>query len=68
MGKGLSLMIVEQAAINPAGQYRERLIFVDRDECIEGLTKLAQVIHKNNQAAVMKPNYVEGLIEKIKSE
>jgi NADPH2 dehydrogenase len=55
--KGLSLMIVEQAAINPAGQYRKRLIFVDREECIEGLTKLAHVIHKNNQVAVLQINH-----------
>lgn len=55
--KGLSLMVVEQAAIAPEGQYRERLIFVDRDECIEGLSKLANVIHKNNQIAVLQINH-----------
>lgn len=55
--KGPALIIVEQAAIAPAGQYRERLIFADRDECIEGLSRLAEVIHKNNQVAVLQINH-----------
>jgi 2,4-dienoyl-CoA reductase-like NADH-dependent reductase (Old Yellow Enzyme family) len=55
--KGPSLIVVEQAAIAPNGQYREKLIFVDRDECIEGLSKLADVIHKNNQVAVLQINH-----------
>lgn len=55
--KGPSLIIVEQAAIASEGQYRERLIFVDRDECIEGLSKLADVIHKNNQVAILQINH-----------
>jgi NADPH2 dehydrogenase len=55
--KGPSLIVVEQAAIAPEGQYREKLIFVDRDECIEGLTKLADTIHRNNQAAVLQINH-----------
>ena len=55
--KGPSLIIVEQAAINPAGQYREKLIFVDRDECIESLSNLVDVIHKNNQVAVLQINH-----------
>jgi 2,4-dienoyl-CoA reductase-like NADH-dependent reductase (Old Yellow Enzyme family) len=55
--KGPSLIVVEQAAIAPEGQYREKLIFVDRDECIAGLSKLADVIHKNNQVAVLQINH-----------
>lgn len=55
--KGLSLMVVEQSAITRAGQYRERLIYVDRDECIEGLAKLADIIHKNNQVGVVQINH-----------
>jgi NADPH2 dehydrogenase len=55
--KGPSLIVVEQAAIAPAGQYREKLIFVDRDECIEGLSKLITVIHDNNQVAVLQINH-----------
>lgn len=55
--KGPSLIVAEQAAISPSGQYRERLIYVDRDECIEGLTKLADVIHQNNQVAVLQINH-----------
>lgn len=55
--KGPSLIIVEQAAIAPAGQYREKLIFVDRDECIKGLSKLTEVIHNNNQVAVLQINH-----------
>ena len=51
--KGPSLIVAEQAAISPSGQYREKLIFVDRDECIEGLSKLAEIIHSNNQVAVV---------------
>ena len=54
---GPSLIIVEQAAVAPSGQYREKLLFVDRDECIPGLTKLAEIIHKNNQVAVVQINH-----------
>ncbi|MDF2591616.1 MAG: NADH:flavin oxidoreductase [Clostridia bacterium] len=55
--RGSSLIVVEQAAISPAGQYREKLIFVDRNECIEGLSRLAAVIHDNNQVAVLQINH-----------
>ncbi|MDP4084638.1 MAG: NADH:flavin oxidoreductase [Bacillota bacterium] len=55
--KGPSLIVVEQAAISPTGQYRERLIYADRDECLEGLSKLANVIHQNNQVAVVQINH-----------
>jgi len=55
--KGPSLIVVEQAAIAPEGQYRERLVFVDRDECIEGLSRLVDVIHRNNQVAVLQINH-----------
>lgn len=55
--KGPSLIVVEQAAIRADGQYRENLIFVDRDECVEGLSKLVDVIHNNNQVAVLQINH-----------
>lgn len=55
--KGPSLIVVEQAAISPSGQYREKLIFADRDECIDGLSKLTEVIHSNNQVAVLQINH-----------
>lgn len=55
--KGPSLIIVEQAAIARAGQYREKLIYVDRDECIGGLSRLADIIHKNNQVGVVQINH-----------
>lgn len=55
--KGPSLIIVEQAAVVPEGQYRERLLYVDRDECIEGLTKLAEVIHMNKQIGIVQINH-----------
>lgn len=55
--KGPSLIVVEQAAISLSGQYRENLIFVDRDECIVGLSKLAVIIHSNNQVAVVQINH-----------
>lgn len=55
--KGPSLIIVEQAAVSSAGQYREKLLFVDRDECIDGLSKLVDVIHNNNQVAVLQINH-----------
>jgi 2,4-dienoyl-CoA reductase-like NADH-dependent reductase (Old Yellow Enzyme family) len=55
--RGSSLIVVEQAAISLAGQYREKLIFVDRNECIEGLSRLAAVIHDNNQVAVLQINH-----------
>ena len=55
--KGPSLIIVEQAAVVQAGQYRERLLHVDRDECIEGLKKLADVIHMNSQVGIVQINH-----------
>lgn len=55
--KGVSLVVVEQAAISKEGQYRERLIYADRDECMEGLSRLAEVIHKNNQIGVVQINH-----------
>lgn len=55
--RGPSLIVVEQAAVAPEGQYREKLIFADRDECIDGLSKLAEVIHSNNQIAVLQINH-----------
>lgn len=55
--KGPSLIVVEQAAVEHAGQYREKLIHVDRDECIEGLTKLAEIIHMNKQVGVVQINH-----------
>ena len=55
--KGPSLIVVEQAAISQEGQYRDRLIFIDREECIEGLSKLTDVIHRNNQIAVLQINH-----------
>lgn len=55
--KGPSLIVVEQAAIDPAGKYREKLISVDRDECIDGLSELAKIIHNNNQIAVLQVNH-----------
>ena len=55
--KGPSLIVAEQAAVARAGQYREKLIFVDRDECIEGLSKLAAIIHRNDQVAVLQINH-----------
>ncbi|OIJ14350.1 hypothetical protein BKP37_08360 [Anaerobacillus alkalilacustris] len=55
--KGPSLIVVEQAAIALDGQYRENLLFVDRDECIEGLSKLSTTIHNNNQVAVLQINH-----------
>ena len=55
--KGPSLMVAEQAYINPAGQWRKNQIAVDRDECIPGLTELAAVIHRNGQVAVLQINH-----------
>lgn len=55
--KGPSLIIVEQAAVARAGQYRERLLYIDRDECIEGLTRLAEVIHMNKQIGIVQVNH-----------
>lgn len=55
--KGPSLIIVEQAAVAPNGQYRERLLHIDRDECIEGFTRLAEIIHMNKQIGIVQINH-----------
>jgi 2,4-dienoyl-CoA reductase-like NADH-dependent reductase (Old Yellow Enzyme family) len=51
------VIVAEQAYITPDGRYRERLIGADRDECINGLSRLADVIHSNNQIAVLQINH-----------
>ncbi len=55
--RGPSLIVVEQAAVSSNGMYRKGLLRVDKDRCIEGLSKLAQVIHNNNQVAVLQINH-----------
>jgi len=54
---GPAMIIAEQAAIAPEGQYRENLLFVDRPETVTGLEKLAKTIHENGQVAILQINH-----------
>lgn len=56
-GGYISLIIVEHAYISKEGQYSERQLSVTDDTSIEGLKKLANVIHNNGSRAIMQINH-----------
>ncbi len=55
--KGPAMIVAEQAAVAPEGQYRENLLFVDRKETVPGLKRLAETIHRNGQVAILQINH-----------
>lgn len=55
--RGPGLIIVEHNYVLPAGRWSARQLAVDRDECIDGLKKLAEVIKSRGQAAVVQINH-----------
>lgn len=55
--KGPAMIVAEQAAVAPEGQYRENLLFVDRAQTIPGLKRLAETIHGNGQVAILQINH-----------
>lgn len=61
--KGPSMIVVEQACVMIAGQWRAKQLFVDRDACIESLAKLAEVIHSNGQVAVLQINHAGSMAD-----
>lgn len=61
--KGPSMIVVEQACVMLAGQFRNKQLFVDRTECIESLAKLAKVIHSNHQVAVLQINHAGSMAD-----
>jgi NADPH2 dehydrogenase len=52
--KGPALIVVEHNYIHASGRWSIQQLAVDRDECIAGLTQLADVIHNNNQIGVVQ--------------
>ena len=65
-GGYISLIIIEHSFILPEGQATEQQLAVSDDNMIEGLRKLADVIHKNGSKAVMQLNHAgSGAFEKI---
>lgn len=52
--RGPGLIIVEHSYVQPVGRWNTRQLAVDRDECIDGLKRLAELLHSRGQAAVMQ--------------
>lgn len=56
--KGPALVITEHHHILPSGKWNSRQLAADRDECIDGMARLAGTIHANRQIAVAQINHV----------
>ena len=56
-GGYLSLIIIEHSFIQQVGKASENQLSVADDSVIEGLRKLADVIHRNGSKAVMQINH-----------
>ena len=56
-GGYISLMIIEHSFIAPQGKASKNMLSVSEDSTIEGLRKLADVIHKNGSKAIMQLNH-----------
>lgn len=56
-GGYISLVIIEHSFIAPEGKASEKQLSVAEDSMIEGLSKLADVIHKNGSKTVMQINH-----------
>lgn len=56
-GGYISLVIVEHSFILPEGKASNQQLSVAEDSVVEGLKKLANVIHKNGSRAVMQLNH-----------
>jgi len=56
-GGYLSLIIIEHSFIQPDGKASDLQLSVSDDSVVEGLTKLAEVIHRNGSKTVMQINH-----------
>ncbi|HZW83851.1 MAG TPA: hypothetical protein VFF14_10590, partial [Candidatus Deferrimicrobium sp.] len=55
-GGYISLIIVEHSFISPKGKASKQQLSVSDDSVVEGLRKLAEVIHHNGSKAIMQLN------------
>ena len=63
-GGNISLIIIEHSFITPEGKASKNQISVSDDNMIEGLRKLADVIHQNGSKAIMQLNHAGSAAEK----
>lgn len=63
-GGHISLIIIEHSFITPEGKASKNQISVSDDNMIEGLRKLADVIHQNGSKAIMQLNHAGSAAEK----
>lgn len=56
--KGPALIIAEHHRILQSGKWNVKQLAADRDECIDGLTRLVKTIHENQQIAVAQISHV----------
>ena len=66
-GGYISLIIIEHSFITPEGRANNSQLSVVDDNKIEGLKKLAKVIHNNGSKAVMQINHAGSLTTKEKT-
>lgn len=59
-GGYFSLIIIEHSNISPEGKASNKQLSVADDRAIEGLSKLAEVIHRNGCKTVMQINHAGG--------
>lgn len=63
-GGHISLIIIEHSFITPEGKASKNQLSVSDDNMIEGLRKLADVIHQNGSKAIMQLNHAGSAAEK----
>ncbi|RBP46639.1 NADH:flavin oxidoreductase [Garciella nitratireducens] len=54
---GVGAIILENHYINIQGKQSERQLAIDRDECIQGLSEIADIIHKNKVVCGVQINH-----------
>lgn len=65
----IPLVIVEHCYVEPRGKASENQLSIDKNECIEGLSKLVDLLHKNNTIAVAQLAHAGSLaIEEVIGE
>ncbi|MTK12119.1 MAG: NADH:flavin oxidoreductase [Clostridiaceae bacterium] len=63
-GGNIPLIIIEHSFITPEGKASKNQLSVSDDNMIEGLRKLADVIHQNGSKAIMQLNHAGSAAEK----
>lgn len=58
--RGPGLIIVEHSYVHPAGRWSTCQLAVDRDECLAGLKRLAELLHGRGQIAIMQISHAGG--------